>query len=97
MPPATQRDQSPRARVRRGNADDARQRRAELLAATMQLFSEGGLDAVSMRAVATKVGVSTMTPYYYFADKPALLAFCQQNALTGLLDLAARVRSLHDG
>src|SRR6185503_15258421 len=31
--------------------------------------------------------------YYYFADKQALLAFCQEDALAGLLELAARVRA----
>ena len=62
-----------RARVRRGNADDALQLRGELLDAALQLFAEGGLDAVTMRSVAARVGVATMTPYRYFADKAMLL------------------------
>jgi len=36
------------------------------------LFAEGGLEAVSMRALSTRLGISAMTPYYYFADKAEL-------------------------
>jgi len=43
--------------------------RDELLAAALRLFSNGGLQAVSMRAAAAAVGVSAMTPYRYFAQK----------------------------
>jgi len=63
-----------RKRVRRGNREDARQLREELLAAALRLFAEGGLQAVSMRAVASAVGVSAMTPYRYFAQKADLLS-----------------------
>ncbi len=48
--------------------------RTDLLNAASALFAEGGLDAVSVRAVAARVGVSGMTPYRYFADKSALLS-----------------------
>jgi AcrR family transcriptional regulator len=62
-----------RPRVRRGNVDDASRLRADLLDAALALFTQGGLDAVTMRSVAARVGVATMTPYRYFADKAVLL------------------------
>ncbi len=64
---------SVRPRVRRGNLDDAQAMRTDLLRAASALFAEGGLDAVSVRAVAARVGVSPMTPYRYFATKTELL------------------------
>jgi AcrR family transcriptional regulator len=74
MHPAKQKKPaSTRPRVRRGNLDDAQAMRTDLLNAASALFTEGGLDAVSVRAVAARVGVSGMTPYRYFADKSALL------------------------
>lgn len=63
-----------RPRVRRGNEADAERMRADLVAAAMQIFTEQGLAAVSIRAVAQRVGVSPMAPYRYFADKAELLA-----------------------
>lgn len=74
-----------RPRVRRGNAEDALKLKADLTAAALAIFVELGLDAVSMRAVAERVGVSAMTPYRYFDDKAALLASLWQNVLQGLL------------
>ena len=64
---------SARPRVRRGNLDDAQAMRTDLLRAASALFAEGGVDAVSVRAVAARVGVSAMTPYRYFASKTELL------------------------
>jgi len=64
---------SARPRVRRGSEEDAVQLRSELLGAAASLFDRGGLDAVTMRAVANQVGVSAMTPYNYFEDKSHLL------------------------
>jgi len=72
--------------VRRNNAEDAQRLRGELLDAAMALFAQGGMEAVSMRAVAAKVGVSAMAPYRYFTDKAELLS--------GLWQFV--VRALHD-
>jgi AcrR family transcriptional regulator len=47
-----------------------------------------------MRDIAAAAGMAVGNLYYYFADKQALLAFCQEDALAGLLDLAARVRAM---
>jgi AcrR family transcriptional regulator len=71
-----------RPRVRRGSAADADRLRDELLAAALALFIEDGLEAVTMRAVATRVGVSAMTPYRYFEDKGHLLRGIWQHVLS---------------
>ena len=71
-----------RARVRRGSEADADRLRDELLAAALALFIQGGLEAVTMRAVATQVGVSAMTPYRYFEDKNHLLRGIWQHVLS---------------
>jgi AcrR family transcriptional regulator len=75
-PPAAQ-----RPRVRRGSAADADRLRGELVDAALALFMEDGLEAVTMRAVATRVGVSAMTPYRYFEDKGHLLRGIWQHML----------------
>ena len=72
-------------RVRRGNAGDAQRLRQALLDAALSLFVSGGLEAVSMRAVAARVGVSTMATYRYFANKAELLGGIWQFVLSGLL------------
>jgi len=68
-------------RVRRNNADDAQRMRESLVAAALRLFTEGGVNAISMRAVAAQVGVSPMAPYRYFADKADLLSGLWQDIL----------------
>jgi AcrR family transcriptional regulator len=75
MPKKTSSPETPttRPRVRRGSAADADKLRQELVDAALDLFTHDGLDAVTMRAVAQRVGVSAMTPYRYFDDKGALL------------------------
>jgi AcrR family transcriptional regulator len=73
-----------RVRVRRGSAEDAERLRQDLLAAAMRLFTTEGIDGLSMRAIAQKVGVSPMTPYRYFEDKAALLRGLWQFSLTAL-------------
>ena len=54
--------------------------RGELLTAAMDLLTEtGDVDAVSVRAVAQRVGVSVPSLYLHFADKQALVdAVCEQ-------------------
>ena len=48
--------------------------RAALIGATLDLLAEDGADAVSLRAVARKAGVSAMAPYRHYPNKEALLA-----------------------
>lgn len=89
-----------RPRVRRGIAADADQLRDELLAAALALFIEGGLEAVTMRAVATQVGVSAMTPYRYYEDKGHLLRGIWQHVLgaawRGMLEAAQGLPDVRD-
>lgn len=44
-----------------------------IIAATVQLISEKGVDALSVAAVARSMGVDRKTVYYHFADREALL------------------------
>jgi len=67
-------------------------RKREILRAAAEVFRRQGLHATGMRDIAAAAGMAVGNLYYYFADKQALLAFCQEDALAGLLDLAARVR-----
>ena len=46
----------------------------KLAAAAAELLDEGGQDAVTLRAVAERVGVSHNAPYKHFRDRSALLA-----------------------
>ncbi|MDT7572213.1 MAG: hypothetical protein QOE05_2387 [Actinomycetota bacterium] len=68
--------------------------RGEVLRAAMDLLSETGEeDAVSLRAVAQRVGVSVPSIYLHFADKQALLdAVCEEvfTALDARMQEAAR-------
>lgn len=50
-----------------------RARRERILAATVELASQGGFDAVQMREVADKAGVALGTLYRYFPSKIHLL------------------------
>lgn len=68
-----------------------RQRKRQILEAASRVFRRRGLHATGMREVAAEIGMQVGNLYYYFENKQALLAFCQQDALDGLLDLATRV------
>jgi len=54
--------------------DDVAEFRERLLEAAERLFAQRGEDGVSMRLLATDLGVSAMTPYRYFKDKDQILA-----------------------
>lgn len=86
-----------RPRVRRGNQADAERLRAELIDAARQLYAEGGLAAVSVRAVAARVGVSPMSTYRYFADKAELLGGLWQSVFDELYDEASQAVAAAQG
>ena len=48
--------------------------RPALLACARGILEEDGFEALSLRAVARRAGVSRQAPYHHFADKEALLA-----------------------
>ncbi|MEM9815968.1 MAG: TetR/AcrR family transcriptional regulator [Cyanobacteria bacterium P01_D01_bin.6] len=48
--------------------------RRELLAQCLSLFAEKGFSAVTMRQVASSLGVSTGTLYHYFPNKESIFA-----------------------
>ncbi len=54
--------------------------RERLCGAAERLFAEHGPDGVTMRQLASELGVSPMTPYRYFSDKDAILAAVRAGA-----------------
>lgn len=48
--------------------------RTALIAAALSLIMDKGMDAVTIREVASKAGVSHTAPYRHFTDKSALMA-----------------------
>ena len=84
---------------------DHEQRRAEILEQSLSLFASEGYGRVTMRALATHLGVSTGVVYHYFAGKEALFSAMlrhlgQMNVATALdglpkdADAAARLATL---
>ncbi len=60
--------------------------RAALFDAAVALLAEDGADALSLRAVARRAGVSAMAPYRHYPDKGALLAALVAHGFGGLCD-----------
>lgn len=58
--------------------------RTALVSAALGLLAEDGADAVSLRAVARRAGVSAMAPYRHYPDKEALLAAVAAQGFDGL-------------
>jgi AcrR family transcriptional regulator len=58
--------------------------RSGLLRAALALLQEGGVEALTLRAVARRAGVSSGAPYHHFADKDALLAAVAEDGFTRL-------------
>ncbi|MGB5814301.1 MAG: TetR/AcrR family transcriptional regulator [Thermoanaerobaculia bacterium] len=76
-------------------APDAKtlRRKREILEAASRVFRRRGLHATGMRDIAAELEMHVGNLYYYFRNKEDLLAFCQEDALAGLLDLAGHVRA----
>ncbi|MGV9669271.1 TetR/AcrR family transcriptional regulator [Gordonia sp. NPDC003504] len=49
-------------------------RRTEIVDAAIRILERDGVDALSMRALASDLGVGPMTLYYYVPNKAALLS-----------------------
>jgi AcrR family transcriptional regulator len=67
----------------------ARTSSAEIVAAGRELLEAGGLDAVTMQAVAHRVGVRAPSLYKRFPSRGALIAAIATTALNDLRDLLA--------
>jgi len=70
----------------------AHRRQREILEAASRVFRRQGLHATGMRDIAIESGMHVGNLYYYFQNKQELLAFCQQQTLSGLMDLAEQIR-----
>ncbi len=68
--------------------DRAVERKRQILEGAARVFRRKGLHAAGMREIAAELGMHVGNLYYYFENKQALLAFCQEEALAGLLGLA---------
>ena len=62
--------------------------RQALIRSALEILSEAGVAALSLRAAARRARVSAMAPYRHFADKEALLAAVAEY---GFRELAARL------
>jgi len=62
-----------------------------IIRATRRLFDEGGLETLSLRSVAKKVGITPMAIYRHFESKEALV---DALVLDGLAQWSARVEAL---
>ncbi|MCD2516672.1 TetR family transcriptional regulator [Massilia sp. G4R7] len=72
----------PRGRPARGQGLTAE----AILDAALALLDEGGEAALSMRALATRLGVTPMSLYHHVADRAALLAALSERIYGGVLD-----------
>lgn len=59
--------------------------REQIAAVAMRIADEEGIDAVTMRRVATELGAGTMTLYHYVANKQELLALMDDAMMGELL------------
>ncbi len=57
-----------------------------LLASALALLAEDGVEALSLREVARRAGVSAMAPYRHYADKNALIAAVAAHGFVALGD-----------
>lgn len=62
----------------------AEAKRKEILAAASRLFRERGFAETGMRDIAAALGMTAGNLYYYFENKQALLAYCQEATLDEL-------------
>ncbi|WP_170210424.1 TetR/AcrR family transcriptional regulator [Saccharopolyspora antimicrobica] len=67
--------------------------RRALLDAAADLLDSGGPDAVTLRAVGARAGVTRGAPYRHFPDKDSLLTTIAAEALDQLADQAQLVRA----
>lgn len=71
--------------------------RDRLCEAAERLFAERGPEAVTMRQLASDLGVSPMTPYRYFEDKDDILAAVRANAFNRFAEALETARESTSG
>jgi AcrR family transcriptional regulator len=71
--------------------------RDRLCEAAERLFAERGPDAVTMRQLASDLGVSPMTPYRYFEDKEDILAAVRANGFNRFAEALETARESATG
>jgi AcrR family transcriptional regulator len=64
----------------------AEAKRKEILAAASRLFRERGFAETGMRDIAAALDMTAGSLYYYFENKQALLAYCQEATLDELAE-----------
>jgi AcrR family transcriptional regulator len=70
--------------------------RQSLLEAAGALLDAGGPEAVTLREVGARTGVSRSAPYRHFADKDALLTVLATNAVSQLGDMLEGLANSND-
>lgn len=86
--------------VGRGGAADGEgeELRERIMAAAGEIVGEQGLDALSMRAIAVRIGYSAATIYLYFRDKDELLGRVMNEGFHRLeATMRRELRSLPEG
>ncbi|MCF6197253.1 MAG: TetR/AcrR family transcriptional regulator, partial [Emcibacter sp.] len=68
--------------------DDLRQK---LIDATRDMIRSGGVEAVSLRKLADRVGVSRTAAYHYFRDKNVLLCTLAEEGFRQWQDQISRI------
>lgn len=84
-------------RIRRDTAEAQAELRRCAIDAALALFAAGGVDAVSMRAVALACNVTPMALYRYFDSKAELLLALWEHVLTGLVAALDAAEQPHAG
>ena len=81
-------DGAPAATLRRGRPRSV-EARERILAATEDLLSEGGFQAVTMEAIAARAGVAKTTLYRWWPNRAAVALDCVSARMTPIADLAS--------
>lgn len=71
--------------------------RDALIAAALEVVAADGVSALSLRALARRVGVSPMAPYHHFADRAALLAAVAESGFRRLYAEKLEALAASDG
>lgn len=64
--------------------------RERIVQASVELIREQGLSALSMREVARRAGVSHQAPYYYFADREAIIGAIAEQGFRAMREYVER-------